>query len=504
MHWPRNAKIHLMRHDPRLPAVPSLPDQKRIVAEILRHLEGGGKLQWLVLLIRRRWKTWINGASVGGQRPHLLEHFRALAALIDLTLCRNDLIVRWDRQMAALGAPGSDRLSPDQPEASCDQFTPQIRACLEWYANEWGPIEVELRELGFRWEAFLAESPPNLANHGDLLLLGEAVRQLPHALETWANAIQWQETDASLAGMARVLATAGGKTPARVVEGLRQAVKANDPVAYREQYRRLVELHGLRDDLNRRDEQLAHLGRAAPAWAAAIRDRREPHNDGMVPGNAEPAWLWRQLDEELGRRGQTSLQEIQGKIERLDSRTPARDRRADRSPRLGIPGTARDIEPTTGADRLVRYRPQDGQGDGPPCAPRLRRQAACLMAECRGAVPVWIMPLSRVVENFDPRSTRFDVLIVDEASQSDAFALLALSMARKVVVVGDHEQVSPSAVGQNLTTVQSLIDTHLEGIPNAYLYDGLHLDLRLGPPVLRGDDLPDRALPLRPGDHRLQ
>ena len=58
------------------------------------------------------------------------------------------------------------------------------------------------------------------------------------------------------------------------------------------------------------------------------------------------------------------------------------------------------------------------------------------------------MPLSRVVENFDPRATRFDVLIIDEASQSDAFALVAMSMARKVVVVGDHEQVSPTAVGQ--------------------------------------------------------
>jgi very-short-patch-repair endonuclease len=82
------------------------------------------------------------------------------------------------------------------------------------------------------------------------------------------------------------------------------------------------------------------------------------------------------------------------------------------------------------------------------------------------------MPLTRVVENFDPRSSVFDVLIIDEASQSDAFALLALSMARKVVVVGDHEQVSPSAIGQGLSMVQKLIDTHLDGIPNSHLYDG--------------------------------
>jgi len=48
------------------------------------------------------------------------------------------------------------------------------------------------------------------------------------------------------------------------------------------------------------------------------------------------------------------------------------------------------------------------------------------MTECWGAVPVWVMPLSRVVENFDPGKSRFDVVIIDEASQSDVMALVAL------------------------------------------------------------------------------
>jgi len=38
----------------------------------------------------------------------------------------------------------------------------------------------------------------------------------------------------------------------------------------------------------------------------------------------------------------------------------------------------------------------------------LRTEAARKMSECRSAVPVWVMPLSRVVENFDPCSTRFE------------------------------------------------------------------------------------------------
>jgi len=38
--------------------------------------------------------------------------------------------------------------------------------------------------------------------------------------------------------------------------------------------------------------------------------------------------------------------------------------------------------------------------------------------------------------------------------------------------VGDHEQVSPSAVGKNLDVVTDLIRQHLEGIPGKELYDG--------------------------------
>jgi very-short-patch-repair endonuclease len=105
-------------------------------------------------------------------------------------------------------------------------------------------------------------------------------------------------------------------------------------------------------------------------------------------------------------------------------------------------------------------------------APRLRAEAAHKMTECWGAVPVWVMPLSRVVENFDPGKSRFDVVIIDEASQSDVMALVALYLGHNVVVVGDHEQVSPSAVGQESAVIQNLIDQFLQGIPNAHLYDG--------------------------------
>jgi very-short-patch-repair endonuclease len=69
-------------------------------------------------------------------------------------------------------------------------------------------------------------------------------------------------------------------------------------------------------------------------------------------------------------------------------------------------------------------------------------------------------------------TTRFDVVIIDEASQSDVLGLVAFALGSEVVVVGDHEQVSPYAVGQSSDRIRALIDELLPDIPNRQLYDG--------------------------------
>jgi very-short-patch-repair endonuclease len=78
-----------------------------------------------------------------------------------------------------------------------------------------------------------------------------------------------------------------------------------------------------------------------------------------------------------------------------------------------------------------------------------------------------------VAETFDPRTTRFDVVIVDEASQADLNALIPLYMARQVVIVGDHEQVTPLGVGKEQTVLENLRKSMLHDFPNAHLFDAM-------------------------------
>lgn len=105
-----------------------------------------------------------------------------------------------------------------------------------------------------------------------------------------------------------------------------------------------------------------------------------------------------------------------------------------------------------------------GKGTGKYAA-KHQADAKKEMGVCRGAVPVWIMPLNRVIENFKPSEEPFDVVIVDESSQSDLFALSALFRGKRAIIVGDDRQISPEAVGKDQGEVNDLIERYLLDVP---------------------------------------
>src|SRR6266404_6935387 len=82
------------------------------------------------------------------------------------------------------------------------------------------------------------------------------------------------------------------------------------------------------------------------------------------------------------------------------------------------------------------------------------------------------MRASILGKRWDGKASVFDVVIIDEASQSDVTALAALYLGCEHIVVGDKEQVTPDAIGQRIDEVTRLIATDLQSIPNNHLYDG--------------------------------
>jgi hypothetical protein len=96
-----------------------------------------------------------------------------------------------------------------------------------------------------------------------------------------------------------------------------------------------------------------------------------------------------------------------------------------------------------------------------PNATRYRRDARRDMFDVAGAVPCWIMNHNRVTEAIPADIGAFDLVIVDEASQSDLWALPAILRGKKILVVGDDKQVSPDGGFIDSGRIQELRDRFL-------------------------------------------
>jgi very-short-patch-repair endonuclease/uncharacterized small protein (DUF1192 family) len=466
------AQLWLLKYDPAI-ALDCLSGRlEKVLDDIIEYLKQGGKLNGFKLLTNRDWKTLIESSTVQGKAPEVVEHFVALRYFVQLRSARSNLVGRWQRQVTASGGPDGTSCGP-YPEITFRQNVAALRYYLDWYKSTWQPLETELKNQGFQWERLLAEMPVNHVQYDAILRLRIAVvEHLPVIINAEVLRRKFTQIEHTFLTLERHLDQLGpGNTKAEIVYRLSDAVKQRNASAYRVAYESLNTLHTKSETLRLRRALLTRLEKAAPSWAYAIRERNGVHGERTLPGDPQEAWLWRQLQDELDQRTKLSLEELQERIVQLNEKLfritaelvekkawAAQVRRTTLEQRRALQGWR----------ELMR---KVGKGKGKR-APRLLAEARKLMPTCQAAVPVWIMPLSYVTTNFDMKRNHFDVVIVDEASQADINALVAVYLGKQVLVVGDDEQVSPLAVGQNLDDIQRLIDTHLRGIPLANIYDG--------------------------------
>ncbi len=453
------------------------------VEQILARLRAGKSLARAGVFMPREWKRLGEQVKVLGERPATLEHFEALR---DVLLPEAKLLAlqpRWEALMAPAGKSLPDGAADAELEMTL--LAEQLQDAVETRPTRIRSASDRAQDLGFDLGEFL---PPRDASGADWwATAGQAVESgIQPAVDAECARLclsTMAETDKALIEWLSMFS--GHGEPNRPVGQLLNSLVSGAPAAYGLAYERLKSLHERRAIAEQRAMLLSKLSAVAPEWAEAISARRSPHDQNQTPGDPIRAWEWKQLVQALDSRKRRTasdlIAEIQGLRRRLrDETTELIDRRA-----WGMQAKNTDHAARQALNGYVELVKKIGKGTGRR-APRLREAARQQMSVARLAVPVWIAPLARVAEAFDPRTQRFDVVIIDEASQADALGLIAWYLGKSVIVVGDDQQVTPDSVGDRIDDMTSMIDTYLTGIPNRELYDGQASVYQLASTAFRG------------------
>lgn len=222
-----------------------------------------------------------------------------------------------------------------------------------------------------------------------------------------------------------------------------------------------------------RIEMLNILKPIAPQWADAIQNRDGIHGSDTVPDTIEDAWKWKQLSGRIDEITKEPFEQLQADSLRLSKEY--RSITAEYAEKCGwyhlLRRTEADIDMKQALQGWKQTVKRIGKGTG-KTAPALKAKARELMSKCQVAVPCWIMPISRALESLNPKENQFDIVIIDEASQSDVSSLAILYMGKKLIIVGDDKQVSPMAVGTDTDKMSALEQMYLhDKIPNSHLYN---------------------------------
>jgi hypothetical protein len=408
-----------------------------------------------------------NSPSGGESWKHVFEHLALSKRLRELSLRWNALALELQLQAVPAGQAGG--LAAAQEHAL--------------YLKVKGVVKAE-RELC----AAASHVFPNWAYAGDVSDNTQRLAELEKALRHHLTKSRLANVWAAKERFQRVLQSRTG----RVIEDLRRFLSETLGNPEIEDARMQAEWSALMAELSRVLGLGTHLtavrdvcgkveASGSPKYAASLKQPLEGTVDGLLPDNWRKAWRLKRLDtylesidarEEL-KRLTRDRREVEGDLSRA-----YRDIVVKRTwLRL-----AENASPSIRAALMayltaIKRFGKTGKGKRAIFA---RVEARTAASQAMPAVPCWIMPHYRVSESLPAELGCFDLVVIDEASQSDFAALPSLLRAKKVLIVGDDKQVSPEGVGLEVDKMAALMDRFLRDQvatyraqmwPNSSIYD---------------------------------
>jgi hypothetical protein len=425
--------------------LPAGVDRRKLHADLedlLRHLKGGGKKGWWIFRsgVVRRGHYLLRDARVKGRPCQTLEALGSLLKVVQVEEAFEELWHAWSPHVGRSSGPWAHQIAALQ---SLERALSQI---LELTAS------VEASEAALR--AIPGIPRPSWTEDREVSELLMNLRAVQ--LEADGAAVQ-RRIEPSLLALKALVASPHSHP---INRAMLEAIDRRDAAALGEALRTLERLEGDMELLADGQALSERLQACAPKLNAALAEDPDADHWNLELAHIEGAWAWaracgwlRDFRLQSGPDLERELHEVNGEIRRSLGRLASRQ------------GWLHCFRRMTEEQRkhLVAWKlavKKIGKGTGKH-AEKHRSEARVHMEACRSAIPAWIMPLYRLVETVEPKPELFDVVIVDEASQCGPEALLLFHLAKKLIIVGDDQQISPDAVGVDQGDVDSLTQQYV-------------------------------------------
>lgn len=429
-------------------------DDEKLLEALQRLCEGKAALGFVGGLFAGKVKAKLAQVTLLGEAPRNADEWLEIQRFIDGIKRSRKLRRAWNH-LVSLGVGDQidqDGLAIAKRMRAQQQHLENVGALV----SQQQLVDGRAREIIASWALSVSEGSPTAG-------------KLREVVETHRLKYRLESAEAIRSRLIASLASAGGDI-ARELQDYAVRALGNPDVsneAFHSEWQgltlRLAHIEGLLEAFETIQAVCTAISASGGSrWAEALRSEPvEGMEDSLTPGDWVKRWKLRRLGTWLARIDRHArLQELGSeRAEKEALLKEAYEHSIELRTWLELSRKATDgvkAALAAYADAVRRI----GKGTGKR-AGRYRREARAASDRAKGALPCWIMPHYRVSESLPADLGLFDVVIVDEASQSTVAALPALLRAQKILIVGDDKQVSPELVGRDQARADELASRHL-------------------------------------------
>ena len=393
----------------------------------------------------------------------LLEYF-------NLLIQEKELKESWKELIENNGGISADSLGGSFIDYAFESVK-EIEYFLNWNYKEKAQLLKNIENLGINKSCLFKETNISMEEIKDIL---NSAKNIEKVMEIGSKALKLSEKEEKYSLYTEKIKNIT-KKDSILDEKIKNAVGDEEIKEYSKNLKQLEILTAKQEYYKKKEDILERINKTAFKWYEELKNGKIEEIEDICE-----VWKWKQLSQELEKLEKEPYEDLEKKA--LEKRGNIKKATLELVEKKSWYHVLHFIEKKENlmVSQALRGWEQTiqkiGKGTGKN-ASLYRKQAKEKMNICQKAVPAWIMPMNKVIDTLNPAENKFDVIIIDEASQSDISSLVLLYMAKKVIIVGDDKQVSPLDIGVSVEKVNSLREKYIKGkIINDDLY-GLNSSL---------------------------